>query len=162
VASRVVVALRVAASPARAFEAFTGEIGRWWRPNALFAFTPRSPGVLAFEGGEGGRLTETRAGGKVFEIGRVRAWEPPQRLVFSWRQASFAADQETEVEVRFESAGEETRVTVEHRGWDSVPQAHAARHGFPPQVFLLRHAEWWRTLLESFETSMHEREGEGA
>jgi hypothetical protein len=30
----------------------------------------------------------------------------------------------------------ETRVTVEHRGWDSVPQEHVARHGFPDAVFL--------------------------
>ena len=132
--SRVIVALRVAASPDRAFEAFTGEIGRWWR-------------VLAFEPGDGGRLTETLASGKVFEIGRVRAWEPPHRLVFGWRQASFHPDQDTEVEVRFEAVGEETRVTVEHRGWDTVPSAHVARHGFPNGVFLQRHGEWWRELL---------------
>ena len=145
--SRVIVALRVAASPDRAFEAFTGEIGRWWRANPLFAFTPRDPGVLAFEPGDGGRLTETLASGKVFEIGRVRAWEPPHRLVFGWRQASFHPDQDTEVEVRFEAVGEETRVTVEHRGWDTVPSAHVARHGFPNGVFLQRHGEWWRELL---------------
>ena len=37
----VLVALRVAASPARAFEAFTQEIGQWWRPDPLFKITPR-------------------------------------------------------------------------------------------------------------------------
>jgi uncharacterized protein YndB with AHSA1/START domain len=160
VASRVLVALRVAASPQRAFDAFTGEIGRWWRPNRLFAFTPRSPGVLAFEGGEGGRLTETLASGKVFEIGRVKVWEPPERLVFSWRQATFAPDQDTEVEILFEPVGEETRVTVEHRGWDSVPAAHVARHGFPDQVFLRRHGEWWQALLGSLDAFIR-RAGEG-
>ena len=41
--SRVVVALRIKASPERVFEAFTTEIAIWWRPNGLFAFTPRSP-----------------------------------------------------------------------------------------------------------------------
>jgi len=61
-ASRVVVALRVKASPLRAFEAFTAEIGQWWRPNALFAFTPRAPGVLSFDGRE--RLIETREGAR--------------------------------------------------------------------------------------------------
>jgi uncharacterized protein YndB with AHSA1/START domain len=159
-ASRVLVALRVPAAPQRAFDAFTREIGRWWRPNPLFAFTPRSPGVLAFEGGEGGRLTETLPTGKVFEIGRVKVWSPPQRLVFSWRQAAFAPGQDTEVEVRFEPVGEETRVTVEHRGWDTVPASHVARHGFPNQVFLLRHAEWWQALLASLKGSMAEA-GEG-
>ena len=147
--SRVLVALRVKASPERAFAVFTGDIGRWWRPNALFAFTPREPGVLAFEPGPQGRLTETLASGKVHEIGRVRVWAPPARLVFGWRQATFAPGQHTEVEVRFDPVGDETRVTVEHRGWDSVPTSHVARHGFPDAVFLRRHAEWWQVLLSS-------------
>ena len=149
--SRVLVALRVKASAERAFEVFTGEIGLWWRANPLFAFTPRDPGVLAFEPGPGGRLIETLPSGKVFEIGRIRAWEPPSRLVFGWRQATFAAGQDTEVEVRFEPVGEETRVTVEHRGWDSVPQEHVARHHFPDGIFLRRHGEWWQALLASLK-----------
>ncbi len=69
--SRVIVSLRVAATPLRAFEVFTREIGTWWQPNELFRFTPRSPGRIALEAGEGGRFTETLDNGKVFEIGRV-------------------------------------------------------------------------------------------
>ena len=148
--SRVLVALRVPASPQRAFEAFTVEIGQWWTPNPLFRFTPRDPGVLSFEPGPQGRLVETRANGKVFEVGKVRAWEPPRRLVFGWRQATFAPGQDTEVEVLFEAVGEETRVSVTHTGWDTVPAEHVARHGFPDLVFMRRHAEWWRALLASF------------
>ena len=151
--SKVYVALRVKAPPERAFAAFVGEIGAWWRPNGLFQTTPRAPGVLAFEPGEGGRLTETLANGKVFEIGRITAWEPPARLVFSWRQATFPPDLHTEVEVRFEPVGEETRVSVEHRGFDRVPVGSAARHGFPDQALLMRLAEWWRKLLTSYGES---------
>ncbi len=147
--SKVLVALRIKASPARVFAAFTEDIGAWWRPNPIFAFTPRAPGVLSFEPGPGGRLIETRTGGKVFEIGRIEVWEPPSRLVFGWRQASFAPGQQTLVEVRFEPVGDETRISVEHTGWDSVPAGHAARHGFPNPVFLLRHGEWWRSLLSA-------------
>ena len=147
--SKVYVALRVKAPPERAFAAFVGEIGAWWRPNGLFQTTPRAPGVLAFEPGEGGRLTETLASGKVFEIGRVLAWEPPRRLVFSWRQASFPPDLATEVEVSFEPVGDETRVSVEHRGFDRVPADSAARHGFPDAALLARLADWWRVLLTS-------------
>jgi uncharacterized protein YndB with AHSA1/START domain len=154
VTSRVLVSLRVAATPARAFAVFTGDIGLWWRPNGLFQFTPRAPGILAFEPGPGGRLTETLADGEIFEIGRITAWEPPARLVFTWRQASFAPDQMTQVELRFEPIGGETRVTVEHRGWDTVPQDHAARHRFPETVFLRRHAEWWQGLLASYRARM--------
>ncbi|PZQ63656.1 MAG: ATPase [Phenylobacterium zucineum] len=147
--SKVYVALRVKASPARAFEVFTAEIGDWWRPNGLFQTTPRPPGRLSFEPGEGGRLVETLESGKVFEIGRILAWEPPERLVFSWRQASFPPDMTTEVEVRFEAMGEETRVSVEHRGFHQVPADSAARHGFPDAALLARLGEWWRDLLAS-------------
>jgi uncharacterized protein YndB with AHSA1/START domain len=147
--SKVYVALRVKASPDRAFAVFVQEIGDWWRPSGLFQTTPRPPGRLAFEPGEGGRLTETLASGKVFEIGRIRAWEPPQRLVFSWRQANFPPDLHTEVEVRFEAVGEETRVSVEHRGFHQVPEGSAARHGFPDQALLARLAEWWQVQLAS-------------
>jgi uncharacterized protein YndB with AHSA1/START domain len=157
--SKVLVALRVRATPARAFSAFVREIGAWWRPNPLFRFTPRSPGVLSFElpdgEGRGGRLIETLPNGKVFEIGQIRAWEPPHRLVVGWRQATFAPGQDTEVEVRFEAVeGGETRVSVEHTGWDSVPIDHVARHGFPPGLFLQRHGEWWRDLLSSMNTRL--------
>ncbi len=150
--SKVLVALRVKASPERAFAAFVNEIGAWWRPNGLFQTTPRAPGRLSFEPGEGGRLIETLANGEVFEIGKVLVWEPPGRLVFSWRQANFPPDLQTEVEVRFEPVGEETRVSVEHRGFDQVPEG-AARHGFPDEVLLMRLADWWRTLLTSYRDS---------
>lgn len=147
--SRVLVSLRVGATPAHAFDAFTREIHLWWRHNDLFRFTPRSPGRLAFEPREGGSFTETLANGKVFEIGKITVWEPGRHLAFTWRQASFAPDQVTKVEIRFEPIGEETRITVEHFGWDSVPQEHVARHGFPDAIFLRRHGEWWLALLAS-------------
>lgn len=142
--SRILVALRIAAPPEVVFDAFTDDIALWWRPNTLFSFTPRSPGVMAFEDG---RLVERLASGRVFEVGKVRVWERGARLVFGWRQASFAPGMDTEVEVRFEPADEGTRITVEHRGWDSVPAQNVARHGFPDGVFLQRHGEWWRALL---------------
>jgi len=164
--AKVLVALRVKAPPLRVFEVFTADIAAWWRPNALFSFTPRSPGVLAFEqAGEGTRLVERLPSGKVFEIGAVRVWDPGRRLVFGWRQASFAPGMDTEVEVRFEPVEGETRVTVEHRGWETVPIEHVARHRFPDAVFLQRHAEWWRALLTSLASQaamdVQERAEEG-
>ncbi|MGH1557877.1 SRPBCC domain-containing protein [Caulobacter segnis] len=153
--SRILVALRIAAPPEVVFDAFTGDIALWWRRNSPFSFTPRSPGVMAFEDG---RLVERLASGKVFEVGQVRIWERGARLVFGWRQASFAPGMDTEVEVRFEPVEAGTRVTVEHRGWDSVPAENVARHTFPNAVFLQRHGEWWRTLLAglaSWTNSVH-------
>ena len=67
--------------------------------------------------------------------------------MFVWRQASFTPEQSTEVEVRFEAAGEETRVSIEHRGWDTIPRPHVARHGFPERVTLQRVTDWWRASL---------------
>lgn len=145
--SQVIVALRVKADPMRAFEVFTGQIGAWWRHNPLFRFTPREPGVMAFEDG---RLIETREGGKVFEVGKVHVWEPGRRLVFGWRQAAFTDAQHTEVEVTFEPVGEETRVSVTHTGWDSVPAEHVAKHGMADAYFLRRHGEYWQDLLASY------------
>jgi hypothetical protein len=150
VSSSVLVAIRVKAAPERAFDAFTAEIGQWWRQNPLFRFTPREPGALSFEPGEGGRLIETRRDGAVFEIGTISVWEPGRRLVFGGRPAGFTPDQHTEVEVRFEPVGEETRVSVEHRGWDAIPAEHVTRHGFPEQIFLRHEGEWWKDMLQSF------------
>ncbi|MDE2262013.1 MAG: SRPBCC domain-containing protein [Gammaproteobacteria bacterium] len=145
--SRVFVALRVPADPARAFAAFTAEIASWWQPNQLFRITPGGDGELAFEPGVGGRLLTRLANGDTFEIGRISVWEPGKRLVFGWRQASFSPGQATEVEVLFEPVGEETRVSIEHRAWDTIPQDHVARHGFPETVTLQRVADWWRASL---------------
>jgi uncharacterized protein YndB with AHSA1/START domain len=136
------------ASPERAFQAFTEEIALWWRFEPFFRFTPKSPGVLAFEPGVGGRFTETAPGGQVFEIGRITVWEPGARLAFTWRQASFAPGQDTLVEVRFEPAADGVRVSVEHSGWDAIPTGHAARHGLEDPEYLRRHGTYWRRLLE--------------
>jgi hypothetical protein len=94
--SRVLVSLRVAATPERAFGVFVHNISAWWRPNGLFRFTTRSPGMLAFESKLGGRFTETFRTGEVLEIGRITVWEPSTRVAFTWRQASFAPDQVTQ------------------------------------------------------------------
>jgi hypothetical protein len=70
-------------------------------------------------------------------------------LVVTWRHESFAPDQSTELHVRFEEVGDQTRITLEHFGWDTIPERHAARHGFPLATFQLRFAEWWQVLLHN-------------
>jgi uncharacterized protein YndB with AHSA1/START domain len=145
---RVLVAVRVPCAPAEAFARFTTEIGRWWQPNPLFQFSDGRTGTLAFETGEGGRLIETYEDGSAFVIGVISTWAPPRRLVLSWRYASFPPDLSTELHVTFEPTEPgQTRVTIEHYGWDAIPADHATRHRLPLTTFQLRFAEWWRSLL---------------
>jgi len=154
VRSRVLVAVRVSATPEEAFTAFTEGIGDWWRPNELFSFSRGRTGRLAFEVGPTGRLVERYDDGSEFIIGHVRQWAPPRALVVSWRQDSFAPDLDTELQVRFDPVEDgRTRVTVEHFGWDALPADHAARHGFPLPVFQQRFAEWWQTLLGEYSAA---------
>lgn len=147
--SRILVAVRVPGPPDRAFRVFTDEVGDWWRSNPLFAFTGGG-GRVAFEppvAGGSGRFVEIGIDGTIFVIGVVTVWDRGRRLVFGWRQASFALEQNTEVDVTFESVGDETRVTVRHSGWDGIPAPHVARHGMPDRLFAQRHGQWWQALL---------------
>jgi SAM-dependent methyltransferase len=50
-------------------------------------------------------------------VGRIVSWQPGQQILLRWRQAGWAPEEITEVELRFEPVGRGTRVTLEHRGW---------------------------------------------
>ena len=148
--SRVLVAVRVSCEPAEAFHRFTTEIGLWWQPNPLFQFSDGRDGTLALETDVGGRLIETYDDGTTFVIGVISIWAPPRQLVLSWRHESFPPDRSTELQVTFEPIKRgQTRVTVEHLGWDAIPADHAVRHNFPLSTFQLRFGEWWRRLLQA-------------
>lgn len=67
---------------------------------------------IRLERGPGGRVVE----GEV-EVGQVVAWEPAERILIEWRQADWAPDEVTAVELRFEPAKGGTNLTLEHRGW---------------------------------------------
>lgn len=153
--SAVIVSLRVAVSPERAFTAFTQGIGRWWHSHPLFPLSRGGDGVLRFDPeGPDGRLVTRFDDGEEWEIGAVHHWLPGERLAFGWRLPSFRPEQATEVDVRFEAVGNETRVTVEHRGWDSIPQKHVARHGFELMLFQRRLGEHWRSLLKQMNQNL--------
>lgn len=145
----VIVSVRIDAPPLAAFQMFTEQIGEWWRPSPLFQLTPRGDGLLRFEPGPGGRLVADLPSGQVFEVGKIKVWKPGERLTLTWRQATFAPDQSTELDVQFEAVGEQTRITVEHRGWNALPKDHVARHGMDLIVFQRRQAEQWHQGLRS-------------
>jgi uncharacterized protein YndB with AHSA1/START domain len=102
----------LACSIERAFALFTEEIGQWWPPDRRHTGDPESTMQLLASG----RFFERARDGREIELGRVRAWEPPSRLVLDFYPGT-SADHPTEVEVLFAAvaAPAATRVTVLHR-----------------------------------------------
>src|SRR5918998_338209 len=106
----------------RAFSVFTDDIGSWF---------PREYNLLDTEIAE--RIFEPRVGGNVCDRGtdgsecrwaRVLAYEPPDRVVFSWDisprwQIEADPANASEVEVRFVAeTPDRTRIELEHRHID--------------------------------------------
>ena len=157
---RVKVTITVKVDPATAFDVFTRETDLWWRRGPKYRVAGRHPGTLGFEPGAGGRLFESfeTAGRRVVHVvGRVTVWDPPARLVFTWRNANFSPEESTEVDVRFEAAGAGTRVTVEHRGWASLRADHPARHGLEGSAFSRMIGLWWGELTTSYREHIDAR-----
>jgi uncharacterized protein YndB with AHSA1/START domain len=146
------VSVAVAVPPEVAFDIFTNEIDRWWRRGPRFRQAGHRGGFIRLEPGVGGRLFESIEGGDdehLMVVGHVRVWEPPSRVIFTWRNSTFKSDQSTEVEVTFSPAPRGTLVTVTHRGWSSLPPDHPARHGLPTAAFVRSIGVWWADQLTS-------------
>jgi uncharacterized protein YndB with AHSA1/START domain len=107
----------------------------------------------------GGRIFESidgTDGEHVVEVGTVRAWDPPQRLIFGWRNANYAPGEYTEVEVNFDPMPHGTLVKVTHRGLAALRPDHPARHGQPPAQFVRMIGLWWgdqMTALREFSSA---------
>jgi uncharacterized protein YndB with AHSA1/START domain len=134
----------------RAFQVFTEDFG---------SFKPREHNLLDADIAE--TVFEPRAGGHLYDRGvdgsecrwaRVLAYEPPERVVFSWDispqwQIETDLDKTSEVEVRFVSeTPERTRVELEHRNldrhgdaWQGVREGVGGEGGWP--LYLRRYAD---------------------
>jgi uncharacterized protein YndB with AHSA1/START domain len=160
------VSITVAVAPAAAFEIFTLSIDQWWRRGIKFRHAGRHAGLIGIEPREGGRLFESFDGdgtSHVIEVGKVRVWEPPRLLVFSWRNENYAPDENTEVQVEFQAGAQGTIVTVTHRGLTGLRPDHPARHGLPDRPFIRMIGLWWgeqMTALREFSrTSANKSNG---
>jgi len=120
------VVVEVSVRPEAAFEIFTAEIDRWWRPGPINWYDAYRAVSTRIEPGVGGRWLELydEAGTEFKEIARVTAWEPGARLALTYCDGDVDG---TEVEVRFEAIDDRTQVTLEHRGWELLPAAKAAQ-----------------------------------
>jgi uncharacterized protein YndB with AHSA1/START domain len=134
----------------RAFSIFTEKFD---------SIKPREHNMLAveiaetvFEPREGGRIYDRGVDGTECQWARVLAFEPPNRVVFSWDstphwQIESDPDKTSEVEVRFISeTPERTRVELEHRnldrhgeGWEGMREGVRSGDGWP--LYLERFAE---------------------
>ncbi len=149
---RARISVTVGVPPPLAFEIFTEEINLWWRRGIKYRHSRCGHGLLRLEPRVNGRLFESVDGGHgahVFEVGRVRVWEPPRLLAFTWRNASFADDELTEVEVAFSPAPAGTLVTVTHHGWSALRADHPARHGMQGAEFSRMIGLWWGEQMSS-------------
>ena len=70
---------------------------------------------IRFEANLGGRVRE-----RDVVVGRVTSWRPGERVSLEWRQAEWAPDEVTGIELRFERVAGGTTVALEHRGWGTL------------------------------------------
>ena len=141
IAAPVHTSIVVEAPQERAFEVFTADIGSWWPADKHIL-----QGELAemeFEPRVGGRIIDRAVDGSESAWARVLAYEPPNRLVFSWDislrwQIETDTERTSEVEVRFiAEGGARTRVELEHRGlerhgegWEAMRDAVGSPNGW--------------------------------
>jgi uncharacterized protein YndB with AHSA1/START domain len=133
----------------QAFTVFTARFGDFKPPEHNLLGVPIAETV--FEPEVGGHITDRGIDGSECRWARVLAYEPPDRVVFSWDispQWQIETDPEntSEVEVRFiAETPQRTRVELEHRhldrhgdGWQAVSDGVAHDDGWP--LYLARYA----------------------
>jgi uncharacterized protein YndB with AHSA1/START domain len=129
---------------ARAFTVFTDEIGTWWDPDHHLLPEGTTLERMVFEPRVGGHVYDVVSDGSECRWSRVLAYEPPERVVFSWDinlqwEIETDLDRTSEVEVRFiAEAPDRTRVELEHRnldrhgdGWEQMRAAVGSDGGWP-------------------------------
>lgn len=126
----------------RAFDVFTQDMMSWWPPDHHMLQGELAEMVL--EPHVGGRIYDRGVDGSECTWARVLAYEPPERIVFSWDitpqwEIETDPDRTSEVEVRFiAETDSRTRVELEHRalerhgeGWEGLSAAIASPGGWP-------------------------------
>lgn len=137
----VTTSVVVEAPVERAFRVFTEDMTTWWPPEHHILEADLAETV--FEPREGGHVLDRGVDGSECRWARVLAYEPPDRIVFSWDinlrwQLESDPERTSEVEVRFVAeTPERTRVELEHRklerhgeGWESMRDAVGSDEGW--------------------------------
>lgn len=140
--SAIVRSVDLALKPQQAFDMFTREMHLWFQNTPYSWNDPSRAKGIRFEPGPGGRIVEIwdEATGEGYDWGRVLEWEEGRRFVLAYQCMFLPPGAQTEIEVRFEPAGQGTRVTLEHRGFDKLP----------PEVYEDWKERAWRKLMQWF------------
>jgi len=119
--------ITVKATPERAFEVFAARLDSWW-PRS-YSIGPTDLAEAVIEPRAGGRWLERGTDGAECVWGEVRAYDPPRRLTLTWAiGGDWQPDAHaSEIDVTFEPAGGETRVTLVHSGLERHTAADALR-----------------------------------
>jgi hypothetical protein len=96
--------------PARAFALFTERASDWWPPSHRHTGDEHSAVLID----PAGRFWERARDGREVDLGRVRAWEAPARLLLDFFPGTDAAHP-TRVAITFSAVDAGTLVVVEHR-----------------------------------------------
>lgn len=110
--------VRISRPVEEAFRLFIERIATWW-PLSTHSLAGERAATVVLEPREGGRLYERADDGTIAYWGEVVVFEPPRRLVIAW-QPNPDAPATTEIEVTFSEEQGETRVDLEHRGWERL------------------------------------------
>jgi uncharacterized protein YndB with AHSA1/START domain len=144
--SPIVLSVRVGLTVDEAFKLFTDGIGTWWplEKHSVGAQENLAIETVVIEAEVGGRVYEVWPEGDERDWGEVVVWAPPSRVVLSWHPGR-PAGPTTEVEVSFVADGDDTVVTLEHRGWERLgtrgPESRADyRSGWPGVLAHLQRA----------------------
>jgi uncharacterized protein YndB with AHSA1/START domain len=131
----VVKTVTVACTPEEAFRYFTADFSVWWPvgTHSVIAYASEfkdRPAAVVFEARVGGRILERARSGEEHVWGRVLAWEPPARVVFSFHPGRDDKEAQT-VEVTFSPTPEGARVALIHSGWEKLgANAQKARDSY--------------------------------
>ena len=112
-----------------AFALFTSGIARWW-PLVTHSVGGVDAISCHIEGWVGGRIYEVMKDSLELTWGTLLTWEPPHRLEFTFHPGRAPETAQT-VEVLFQPEGSDTRLTLTHRGWESLAgDAFTRRSGY--------------------------------
>nr|WP_154674024.1 SRPBCC family protein [Nakamurella lactea] len=171
----VSVSIEVDAPITRAFQVFTAEIGSWWDEDKHILREPLAE--MVFEPFVGGHIIDRGVHGAECRWARVLAYEPPDRVRFSWDintrwEIETDPERTSDIEITFTAiTTERTRVVLTHQnlhrhgeGWEGMRDAVSGGWSLAPLAAWIERSDTvaGRRLPVVSDETMHARLAAGA